>query len=274
MDSVNIQTEIDTIMTSPGNKSVHDPFSSRCDADDEPLQEPPSSSDYGFAMLAPKLPESLGLARYLIRHDTKSFFADRCEIIIKSWLLLLQKTTLPSNIRCTDERVSAAFHFLDDVITSGDEAYLSARLAYARLPGVLASLTDIVAIERRNRDILLSIGQRDTSIAIDIYVNTQRTARDKRAARRHVSRRVRAGKRWAALAGTSPLLLVAYSDAAERIMYVSPCSSFWRCLTSHSANFSIPIRTLNALSIELSRVSPPELVEASAYFTKVGEEAV
>ena len=51
---------------------------------------------------------------------------------------------------------------------------------------------------------------------VDVYLGAQPQTTD----RKKLLRRVRRAKRWADLTGSSPLLLVTYSEEAEGIMYV------------------------------------------------------
>ena len=69
------------------------------------------------------------VAQALIRNDAKKHFAEQCEIIYKSWALLLDKTTLLDNITYTDSRVVDAIRALDNIIKC-PENNIHLRIAY------------------------------------------------------------------------------------------------------------------------------------------------
>jgi len=65
----------------------------------------------------------------LARQDASVIFAKHCEILFELWKLLLQNTTFPTSIICTDSRVLEAFGALNFTIAGG--TFL--RLSYIRL---------------------------------------------------------------------------------------------------------------------------------------------
>jgi hypothetical protein len=79
---------------------------------------------------------------------------------------------------------------------------------------MLAALEKIIKDNRRQRLILGKAGKRNATIAIDIYCSATGISREV------LHERKRVANRWAALSGVSPLLLFAFTDVAERIMYV------------------------------------------------------
>jgi hypothetical protein len=65
-------------------------------------------------------------------------------------------------------------------------------------------------------------GRRDGSIAIDYYLTFKGIAPDKTFSRVQMSRCMDIGRRCYSLEGPLPLLLCAYSDMADEIVYVLP----------------------------------------------------
>jgi hypothetical protein len=53
-----------------------------------------------------------------------------------------------------------------------------------------------------------------------LYLGTQGTISDRAQAKKQFNRRMQSSRRWTELAGCCPLLMVIYSDAAEKLMSV------------------------------------------------------
>ena len=96
---------------------------------------------------------------------------------------------------------------------------LMLRLAYVKFVRVMEDLKDAAAAERLAGREPRERGRRDASIAIDYYLTFKGAASDK-ASRTQVSRCMDIGRHWYSLEGPSPLLLCAYSDVADEIVYV------------------------------------------------------
>lgn len=150
----------------------------------------------------------------IARPDAKLDFAAHIFDIYKFWVQLSCDTTLPKDIACTDPAVTRAFQAVDRVI-EGSENRL-ARLGHTRLIRLLATLEGIIAADRRHGRIQTSVGYRNASVALDLYIMARGEQQD--CARSKLHKRTRTAKRWFHLGGNSPLLLFAHTDAAENIM--------------------------------------------------------
>jgi hypothetical protein len=129
-----------------------------------------------------------------------------------------------------DRRVQAAFEAVDDAIAGDESGPLLSRLAHAWLPQMLASLREIIRRNRRDGAVFSTVGRGDATIALNIYLRTQRSVSDL-PPRRMIERRVRLGRRASILAGRSLLLLVTYSDKTETLMYVHALERWQSALT-------------------------------------------
>lgn len=154
------------------------------------------------------------LAPDLIRHDAAAFFANNCEEIYQTWVSLLRRTTLRHDRTSKHRSVADAFMALDGIINQKDGSNLLSRLAHIQLSRTWASLCEMVDADRRHGRIRGKAGRKSVSMAADI----DRTIQAQRSDGRLASTRLRRSRRWALLAGVSPLLLVTCSDAAEIIM--------------------------------------------------------
>jgi hypothetical protein len=93
------------------------------------------------------------------------------------------------------------------------------RLAYVKFVRVMEDLKDAAATERLAGREPRERGRRDASITIDYYLTFKGAASDK-ASRTQVSRCMDIGRYWYSLEGPLSLLLCAYSDVADEIVYV------------------------------------------------------
>jgi len=153
------------------------------------------------------------LTQRLVRHDASAFFAEHFEEIYHFWVSLLQMTALPGTTR-TDSRIVNTFEALDNVIVN--DTPLSSRLAYVQLSRFYTTVKQRISSARRKDRTSLYGLRRDATIAGDTHPSVSGHTLD----REWLRKRLRRAKRWAHLAGSSPLLLVTYSEDAEWIMYV------------------------------------------------------
>ena len=158
----------------------------------------------------------------LMGHDLINTFANNCEKSMEEWILLLKKTTLPSNITSSDTAIATAFRAVDSVICERQGTYLLRRLAYIQLMRLFASLKDIIQSDRENGLIRLEPSERVASIAMKIYLSTQEKYSNTGNLRNELKERKRSGRSWTDLARPSPLFVLMYSDSAETIVYVKP----------------------------------------------------
>lgn len=176
-------------------------------------------------------PEISRLAQEMIIKDSVPFFKNNCLEFLQLWISLLQKTFLPRDITCTDTRVAEALNFIDGLITSEHSGHR--RLGYVRLAGLSVFLDTVIRKDRRSGRLDTKVGNGNASIAIDTYqrtlsdLATSRAGAEKlrpvgklRTPRDQAKRNRRIAKRWAVVLQEAPLLVVVFSDKAEKIMYV------------------------------------------------------
>ena len=159
--------------------------------------------------------KTLEIVPSLVRHDVITFFANHFEKALDSWISILTKTTIPDNVTSSDPCVLNSFQLLDQARSGGD--IILSRLAYIQLAYVFESLQRIIASDRRNGQLpARRTGYRDASIATDIYIEAQEQAV---TSRNEVKQRNRVARRWRTLAGPSPIFVIIYSEAAEKLAY-------------------------------------------------------
>ncbi|KAK0629988.1 hypothetical protein B0T17DRAFT_206403 [Bombardia bombarda] len=77
--------------------------------------------------------QTISFSEKFIRDDAVDFFIQALETTLRSWLLLLHRTTLPNHAPLAPTDVRTAVNSLESVIKSSKEADLPARFGYFRL---------------------------------------------------------------------------------------------------------------------------------------------
>jgi hypothetical protein len=161
-------------------------------------------------------------AEVLLRDDARSFFLCHSQSISAAWaasaLAARGDGIVPSVVAAFDE-----VHRLtrDDRCKRLPLRFAHLQLKYALDALHAAATKDRLRVRRKP-------GYSNASLAIDIYLNTKRNHPGEIPSRDRLSEYRRVSTRWPQLAGTSPLQLSVYSDAAETIMCVTPVSDYCR----------------------------------------------
>lgn len=155
----------------------------------------------------------------LTHNGTVNFLTEIGRLTLINGTYLIRQTIIPVHIQNSDPRILGAFRTIDNIIL-GPKDELLKRIAYTQLINVFNSLEKIISADRSNGLIHGATGYRDATIAIDIYANAQKKKENMKLLRRKLLKRKRSARRWLQLAGTSPFLLIAYLNIAERIVYV------------------------------------------------------
>jgi hypothetical protein len=164
----------------------------------------------------------------LVGEDPFNTFTGNCDKALGDWMVLLAKTTLPTDIASSNPLIISAFQAVDRVIC-GQGPKLLQRLAYIQLNRLFISLEAIVKSDREHWRIARKPCYRDATIAIDIYMSAQPGHSNTDCLRRELKERKRRARIWSDLARPSPLLVLIYSEAAETIMYAFPLAPFSSC---------------------------------------------
>ncbi|KAK8029426.1 hypothetical protein PG993_010717 [Apiospora rasikravindrae] len=137
----------------------------------------------------------MSLAQTVVTSDTIEFFMMHYEAALIDWI------------------VTTTFQTLDTLISGTQGKYIS-RLAHVQLLRVFDSLEDLVAADRSSGSVRAKHGLTNLSIVIDLYQDAQTT----RASRCRLHEKRRAIKRYAVLAGPSPIILLLYTDVVDKIV--------------------------------------------------------
>ncbi|KAB5536148.1 hypothetical protein GE09DRAFT_1249711 [Coniochaeta sp. 2T2.1] len=194
------------------------------------------------------------LAQKLLREDASDFFAGCSSEMYAFWVPLVQKTTLAPGTTQGDARVADGFARLDSILGSAESTPLMIRLAYVQWARMLDRLLEIIERDRRSCLVQRTSGRGDASILIDVYLAIKGGVSG--VWREHFWRVTRVARRWAALGGPFPLLLITYSEEAEKIMA------------------TIPNHQLKALAEHMVQTAPPKLLFATVVLGEMGELSV
>jgi hypothetical protein len=163
--------------------------------------------------------EITSIAQNLIKYNATTFLIDNYKSICKNWISLLERTPpVGTGSSATSSILATQLDVVRSIIINRETPPLMLRLAYVKFVRVMEDLKDAAATERLAGREPRERGRRDTSIAIDYYLTFKGAASDK-ASRTQVSRCMDIGRHWYSLEGPSPLLLCAYSDVADEIVY-------------------------------------------------------
>ena len=157
--------------------------------------------------------------------------------------------------------VVAALDTLHDFLSSKRPCLLLLRFAYIQLTWMIDAYKAVAATDWIQGKVNRSVGQRDASVAIDLYLVTKREVPDEEMKRSQVSGYCRTGRLWTALAGRSPLLVCIFPPIADTIVYVPrllPSSFATHCVERQ--NNSIRDSTVRNICGSIER-DHPDLVQ-------------
>ena len=157
------------------------------------------------------------LANRLVGSDPVNFFVDNCKKTVDDWVLLLRGTTPDHGIPSNDFRWVDAFQTLDNIITGRQGTHLLRRLAYIQYKRLSDFLESIIESERESGAPRNS-GVGDATVVMNIVESVKQKCVSAASRRKAACEDRRIARRWAALAGPSPLFLLVYTDMAETVV--------------------------------------------------------
>jgi hypothetical protein len=207
------------------------------------------------------------ITQRLIRNDATSFLKDNYQSICDDWTSLVKKTSL---VVSDAQNPMMQLEILGSIITSRDTPALMLRVAYVQLMPVVQTLKDAAAADRLAGRVPRKRGRRDTSVAIDNFLSFKAVRPDAKLFRRHLLRHTNTSRRLSLLTGPSLLLVCAFSDEVDIIVYVLPLLpkiSFSSLNVSKRRNSKIKIASLKAIAAQIQQ-SSPELIRISVDLTQ------
>lgn len=106
-----------------------------------------------------------------------------------------------------DTSVIAALDAVQELLKGNRIRRLLLRFALIHLAWVIDAYKAAAAADRVQGTVSRSVGQRDASVAIDIYLKAKRKVSGEELKRSTLLGYCRTGRRWAMLAGRSPIMV-------------------------------------------------------------------
>lgn len=114
----------------------------------------------------------------------------------------------------------AAFDTVQNLLDGNRICRLLLRFAYFQLTWVVDAYKAVVAKERVQNKACRPVGKGDATVAINLYLEAKRKVSGVALRRSRLLGHCRTGRRWAALAGRAPLLILVFPHIADTIVYV------------------------------------------------------
>ena len=162
------------------------------------------------------------VARLLISKDSISYFRDNCRLIYEGWMTFTAGSLADNNN--SEQSLIAAMDIVQGLMKGNRIRRLLLRFAYMHLARTILDCKTVAATDRIQGNTYRSVGIRDATVAIDMYLKAKQDVSGEPLKRSTLLGYYRAGRRWADLAGSSPLLVFIFPQMAETIVYVQPFS--------------------------------------------------
>lgn len=161
----------------------------------------------------------LRIATELACQNARALCSQHLDELYYFWVTLCQsKITIAKLEPDWHEHAVDIFRNIDNYIFEKEEVPELQRIGYIGLAILMEEVKRAIAISRRRGGIESRRGQRNASLALDLYLAAQGPSPNLRRARNQLSRRVAASRRWRALSTCCPLLPVICTGKAESIM--------------------------------------------------------
>ncbi len=145
------------------------------------------------------------VAGLLISKDSISYFRDNCRLIYEGWMSFLTESLADNNN--FKQSLIAALDIVQGLLKGSHIRRLLLRFAYIHLARTIVDYKTVAAIDRIRGSTSRSAGRRDATVAIDMYLKTKQGVFGENLKRSTLLGYCRAGRRWADLASSSPLLV-------------------------------------------------------------------
>ncbi|PVH68627.1 hypothetical protein DL98DRAFT_578738 [Cadophora sp. DSE1049] len=156
------------------------------------------------------------VAGLLISKDSISFFLDNCRLIYEGWLSFsAQPLAYRNNV---EQSLIAGLDIVQGLVKGNHIRRLLLRFAYMNLARTIVDCKTVAATDRSQGNTYRSVGRRDATVAIDMYLKAKQDVSGETLKRSTLLGYCRAGRRWADLAGSSPLLVFILPQMAETMV--------------------------------------------------------
>ncbi|KAH6701277.1 hypothetical protein BKA61DRAFT_681471 [Leptodontidium sp. MPI-SDFR-AT-0119] len=148
--------------------------------------------------------------------DSISYFRDNCRLIYEGWMSFSAEPLADNNN--FEQSLVAAMDIVQGLMKGSRIRRLLLRFAYIHLARTILDCKTVAATDRIQGNTYRSVGRRDATVAIDMYLKAKQDVSGEPLKRSTLLGYYRAGRRWADLAGSSPLLVFVLPQVAETIV--------------------------------------------------------
>jgi hypothetical protein len=134
-----------------------------------------------------------------------------------------------------EQSLIAALDIVQGLLKGSRIRRLLLRFACMHLARTVVDYKTVAATDRIRGSTYRRVGRRDATVAIDMYLKAKQDVSGETLTRSMLLGYCRVGRRWADLAGSSPLLVFVLPQMAETIVYVKPFSLPHRDLSPQKA---------------------------------------
>jgi hypothetical protein len=208
------------------------------------------------------------VADLLVSNDAISYFLHNRQLIYESWMpFSAPQPAVYSN--SIETSVVAALDTVLDILKGNRVCRLLSRFAYIQLAWLIDAYKAAAATDRVQHKVRRRVGQRDASVAIDLYLETKRKVSGETLKRGQILGYYRTGRRWRVLGQRAPISVFIFPQIADTIVYVFLHPPLVETHGFERQNNSITDSALRALAARIER-NRPELIGA---LMEVGEYA-
>ena len=184
------------------------------------------------------------VAGLLISKDSISYFRDNCRLIYEGWMSFSAEPLADNNN--VKQSLIATLDIVQGLLKGSRIRRLLLRFACMQLARTIVDYKTVAATDRIRGSTYRSVGRRDATVAIDMYLKAKQDISGETLKRSTLLGYCRAGRRWADLAGSSPLLVFVVTSASHDLALA------WHpVLSSSSPLLSSLFRRLHTHPIEL-----------------------
>lgn len=159
------------------------------------------------------------LAMELTCPDATGFCYHHMEEIYHFWATLSQaRNVIAKHELGWEGHAVNIFRQIDSYILGKESIPKLQRVGYISLAFLMDDIKREIAIDRRCGRIVSKRGQRDASLALDLYLAAQGSVPNPQRAKKHLYRRLKISRCWRAFSKRGSLLSVVCGEKAERIM--------------------------------------------------------
>jgi hypothetical protein len=159
------------------------------------------------------------MAMHLASPDAKEFCRQHLDEMYHFWVALLRSKSAIAKLEPDwQDRVSNVFRYIDSYIARKQGNPRLQRMGYIGLVILMEDVKRAIALHRRCGGVTCRRGQRNASLALDLYLAAVGSASDRLRAKRQIHRQLETGRRWQSISLYCPMLSVLCIEKADQVV--------------------------------------------------------